>query len=1069
MSIHKTRTTAALILTAVLFTAPAWALTQKEFMSICQKGSALDIAAALKDEGISAAKADAQGVTPLMMAVQNRGAAADAGKIAMLVNAGNKVNAQTGSGISALMYAAQTTDNPDVIIKLFQAGANVEAENDKGWTALSFAAARNPSTDVLEAIIDCGADVNASDRTGATPLMLAIRGGNEYAVIDALLKAGADPTIPDLNKRTCQSYLKANKKLTPAQSGELDARLQRREEIRPMTPERFALLCRRGSGKQISKVLAARTDPDAPVQDMTPLMWAARDNTQSDAVTALLQWGAEENARTKDGRTALIYAAKDNGNPQILSLLLSYGARADYRDVSGKNALDYANANPAFFPEDTLLLKAILEGMKDAEDRGAKMEKERQNLEKSVPELFPMTELYKKLADAQEQILKLSSELSASQAGSRRESAARVAALEAKASMRAELERQNQHIQKLTMEVARLQAEKKKELDQNKETTAKFTSLWQSELRKNLKLVEEMGLMEEKHRRTAEDLLEKIHAAEAISQKLAAEKEKNEELNQQKIAALEALRASEKQKLEDQLQNDVGDLNARLKAEEENSRALAQKLLIEENKSRQEILEVRSNQARLLGEKDLEYSRKLMELREQADAEKARFQSETEARFAAEAAKTADQLLTAQKAELSRVEAQYKIDLLAQQDRLKAQYASALAEMEHRKDEELGRKLAEESSEKNELRIQMNDAIDAMTAAIQKERNVSAALLAEKETWQAQTEKRLEELRAEQAALMGKAEADFRKRLEERENQLRSDFALAAAQSEAQHRQEMLKAVADLEAKQAEAIAKLKNAHNDELVSAAAKIETARTEALAQAKKIYDAQLEAAIATMESAKNDQAGRASAVYREESRKIRDLLEAAYTQSLEQAEAQFNKRLEAQAAQQKSASDAALELIRLKNKQLVEEALAQAFVERNAAVAQLNMEHQKELAQLREKAKEGWPEREKALTQRFEKELEELRASNQQANEKLLAKLKQEYDEKIKAIVAQKDLLAEEAMKKLEAHHRLDLERVTARLQSVSAALPPQPEKEQRTQDEPPAPQEGASPQKNNENP
>ena len=75
MILSKSKMFYAAVLSATfLLTGNVFAMTQKEFMDICLKGDALRVAAALKDEGVSANKADAKGMTPLMMAAQAKGA-----------------------------------------------------------------------------------------------------------------------------------------------------------------------------------------------------------------------------------------------------------------------------------------------------------------------------------------------------------------------------------------------------------------------------------------------------------------------------------------------------------------------------------------------------------------------------------------------------------------------------------------------------------------------------------------------------------------------------------------------------------------------------------------------------------------------------------------------------------------------------------------------------------------------------------------------------------------------------------------------------------------------------------
>ena len=116
------------------------------------------------------------------------------------VNGDGKVNAADSLGRTPLMYAAQSTDNPEIVHALLAAGAALQQKDrdrGRGWTPLAYAAARNRNVGVLEALIDAGANVNAPGNDGASPLLLALRGGASKETVTALLDAGANPAATD--------------------------------------------------------------------------------------------------------------------------------------------------------------------------------------------------------------------------------------------------------------------------------------------------------------------------------------------------------------------------------------------------------------------------------------------------------------------------------------------------------------------------------------------------------------------------------------------------------------------------------------------------------------------------------------------------------------------------------------------------------------------------------------------------------------------------------------------------------------------------------------------------------
>jgi ankyrin repeat protein len=62
-------------------------------------------------------------------------------------------------------------------------------------------------------------------------------------------------------------------------------------------------------------------------------------------VRALLEWGADVNAKNVEGSTALIIAAA-GGKRSIVRVLLERSARVNEKDIKGKTALDYVQDSP---------------------------------------------------------------------------------------------------------------------------------------------------------------------------------------------------------------------------------------------------------------------------------------------------------------------------------------------------------------------------------------------------------------------------------------------------------------------------------------------------------------------------------------------------------------------------------------------------------------------------------------------------------------------------------------------------------------------------------------------------
>lgn len=376
---NATKTFVASLAVLCLSAGGVSAMTQKEFVDLCRDGDPAEITLALRNEKLSPVKA-ASGVTPLMGAASARGAAASVEKLRLLIDAGAKVNVADGNGMTPLMYAAQFGDSSDVLRFLLSAGANREAKDRRGWTPLAFAAAKNGSVEMVNALVDAGANIDARARDGATPLLLALRGGANRGAVISLLDSGADREAKDLSGRVLGDYFKASRFKDDA---DIAALLQNSAGQKPLEPSRFVQLCRFGSAQRLRSALKAGSDPNAAVDGLTPLMWAARDNRDKDVLSALIDAGVDVNAQDPEGRTALMYAAK---NPAAVQILMNAGARVDLFDTKGRSALEYAEEAGAKIDE-LGGLKAAVENHRARADYENKLGAQKAESDKKIAEL----------------------------------------------------------------------------------------------------------------------------------------------------------------------------------------------------------------------------------------------------------------------------------------------------------------------------------------------------------------------------------------------------------------------------------------------------------------------------------------------------------------------------------------------------------------------------------------------------------------------------------------------------------------------------------------------------------
>ena len=156
------------------------AISDSDFLDLCETGTLQQIEEAIKDGANINARNDDQ-ETPLMLAAWSN---SDPEVITALVKAGAQVNEKDKVGDTPLMFATTSNSNPDVTAALVKAGADINAKNNEGSTALILAVKNNP------------------------PDIEAVRVVPNPEVILTLLQLGADPKIKDNEGKMAIDYAK---------------------------------------------------------------------------------------------------------------------------------------------------------------------------------------------------------------------------------------------------------------------------------------------------------------------------------------------------------------------------------------------------------------------------------------------------------------------------------------------------------------------------------------------------------------------------------------------------------------------------------------------------------------------------------------------------------------------------------------------------------------------------------------------------------------------------------------------------------------------------------------------
>lgn len=240
------------------------------------RGQQVELTEWLLEEGADPNTVSMYGNTALMEAAQGENADAEI-IVAMLIEAGAKVNARGAEGKTALMWAMMWAP-PTVVRRLLDLGADVRIKDKDGSTALMLAV-EDSSVEVVAMLVKGGAKVNARNSEGKSALMCAARFARPAAV-RLLLDQGADVRMKDKDGSTVL--------MIAAQGYSEESRV-----------EVVAMLVEAG----------AKVDASG-AEGKTALMCAAM-NSMPGVVRQLLDLGADAKLKDKQGKRAIDYA-RDN-------------------------------------------------------------------------------------------------------------------------------------------------------------------------------------------------------------------------------------------------------------------------------------------------------------------------------------------------------------------------------------------------------------------------------------------------------------------------------------------------------------------------------------------------------------------------------------------------------------------------------------------------------------------------------------------------------------------------------------------------------------------------------------
>ncbi|HWO01122.1 MAG TPA: ankyrin repeat domain-containing protein [Blastocatellia bacterium] len=256
----------------------------------------------------------AGGTTPLMQAVLY----GDAQSVRLLLDNGANPNIKNEVGATALMWAV---GEPEKARLLLEHGADVNARSDDGRTPLLIATGQRDSLEIVKLLLGRGASLSTKSPSTvgyATPLSEAAGIGDD-ALLRMLIEGGADvkgagrQALASAHRAKCTKCLEILLEHADRQTASIAAVLF-------ATPG--------GDASAVKALLDRGADANArdPHGNTLLALAANSDAIPVETVKSLIERGADLNAKDADGRTALD-CAKLRGSTAVVDLLIKAGAK----------------------------------------------------------------------------------------------------------------------------------------------------------------------------------------------------------------------------------------------------------------------------------------------------------------------------------------------------------------------------------------------------------------------------------------------------------------------------------------------------------------------------------------------------------------------------------------------------------------------------------------------------------------------------------------------------------------------------------------------------------------------
>ena len=235
-------------------------------------------------------------------------------------------NLKGPGGSTPLMYAALYGDAAAVRL-LLEKGADPNLRNDASATALMWAI---PDLEKTQLLIEHGADVNARSDDARTPLLIAAGRTGSRPVVKLLIDRGANPSakapgnVADRNPLT--------EAASSADEEVIRLLIEKGADAKAAAPLGLSFAAAAGCTKCADLLLAAA----GPEMLNAGMLAVAPPGGDAHMISAMLERGANANAKDPAGRTILMLAANSDSIPVASVKALTRAGRRRKREKRGR-------------------------------------------------------------------------------------------------------------------------------------------------------------------------------------------------------------------------------------------------------------------------------------------------------------------------------------------------------------------------------------------------------------------------------------------------------------------------------------------------------------------------------------------------------------------------------------------------------------------------------------------------------------------------------------------------------------------------------------------------------------